>query len=119
MLTSDDFIELMEKIERICGVDTLYEKGLEACIGTKPRIAFFNMAKDMDASQIIKVLKYALEETDEECEPIVDEFIYWLSEQVWFSNENFASIVKDSYIGSFVSGYRVIDGKLMNAEQLA
>lgn len=118
MFSSTDLRDLTEEIVASAGIDALFAPGPAACYGEENLFAVFARSEGCSADELISIITETLLATDEDVEPIIDEFTVWLSHQSWFSNEDFKKLIMDDVVGNYISGYRVVDGEILNLEQM-
>ena len=118
MFSSTDLRDLTEEIIASAGMDALFDPGPAACYGEENLFAVFARSEGCSADELITIITEALLATDEDVEPIVDEFTIWLSHQPWFSNNEFKKLIVDDVVGNYISGYRVVEGEIRNLEQI-
>ena len=117
-MNTKQFLKFYREIKKEFGEDALYENDLEDLVGKERLFGVFNESFGTKVSDIIDMLTEALDKTDESCDVLVEPYILWYSEQPWVKNKDFETLAKDPYLNNFVAGYRVIDGVLLNAEQI-
>lgn len=118
MFSAEDLISLMNEAVDLTNEDQLFELGPYAILGEQRVHDVFEGAYGMSADELADVITDALDETDEACEPIVDEFIIWLDDQEWLSDDEFKKLITKPEISPFVSGYRIVDGNVINADEM-
>ena len=118
MFSSHDLRELTEEIVTKAGLDTLFEFGPAYCHGEEKLFEIFNRSFGYSAEELIVIITEALLATNEDVEPIIDDFTIWLNHQSWFSDEDFKKLILDEVVGNYIGGYRIVDGEILNSEQI-
>ena len=118
MFSSTDLRDLTKEIIASAGMDALFDPGPAACYGEENLFEVFDRAEGCSAEELISIITESLLATDEDVEPIIDEFTIWLSHQPWFSDDDFKKLIMDDVVGNYISGYRIVDGEVLNSEQM-
>jgi hypothetical protein len=117
-MNTKQFLKFYREIKKEFGEDALYENDLEDLVGRERLFGFFNQSFGVPVATLISVLTEALDKTDESCDVLVENFISWYNSQPWVKNKDFETLATDPYLNNFVEGYRVIDGKLLNQNEI-
>lgn len=118
MFSSTDLRELTEETIAKVGMDDFFEFGPAFCNGEENVFEIFAKSEGCSVDELIAIITETILATNEDAEPTIDEFTSWLSYQSWFSNEDFKKLIHDDVVGNYISGYRIVEGEVLNSEQI-